>query len=75
MEVQQPRKYRRNIHPTGRRGRDGQPADRTHGKVVAGGPSEVADCGGGQAKLQLATRQQLVDPATDWQPRAPAQGN
>ena len=53
MEVRQPRKKRRNIHPTGRRGGDGQPADRTHSKVVAGGPSEVADCGTGQAVRQL----------------------
>ena len=29
-------------------------AERTHGKAVAGGPSEVADCGTGWAKLQLA---------------------
>ena len=29
-------------------------AERTHGKVVAGGPREVADCGAGWEKLQLA---------------------
>ena len=29
-------------------------AERTRGKAVAGGPSEVADCGTGQARLQLA---------------------
>ena len=29
-------------------------AERTRGKAVAGGPSEVADCGAGWAKLQLA---------------------
>ena len=28
--------------------------ERTRGKVVAGGPSEVVDCGAGWAKLQLA---------------------
>ena len=28
--------------------------DRTPGKVAAGGPREVADCGTGQARLQLA---------------------
>ena len=28
-------------------------AERTHGKVAAGGPSKVVDCGAGQAKLQL----------------------
>ena len=28
--------------------------ERTHGKATAGGPSEVADCGVGRAKLQLA---------------------
>ena len=33
--------------------------ERTCGKAVAGGPSEVADCGVGWTKLQLA------DPATD----------
>ena len=27
--------------------------ERTHGKAVAGGPSEVADCGAGWARLQL----------------------
>ena len=30
-------------------------ADRSHGKVAAGRPSKVADCGGGWAKLQLAS--------------------
>ena len=29
-------------------------AERTCGKVVAGGPREVVDCGAGWAKLQLA---------------------
>ena len=29
-------------------------AERTHGKAVTGGPSEVADCGMGQARLWLA---------------------
>ena len=28
--------------------------ERTLGKATAGGPSEVADCGVGRAKLQLA---------------------
>ena len=28
--------------------------ERTHGKEAAGGPSKVADCGAGWAKLQLA---------------------
>ena len=28
--------------------------ERTRSKAVAGGPSEVADCGAGWAKLQLA---------------------
>ena len=39
--------------------------ERTRGKVAAGGPSEVADCGVGQARLQLAdpTRWWLADPA------------
>ena len=31
----------------------GSRAERTHSKVVAGGPSPVADCGGGWVKLQL----------------------
>ena len=34
----------------------GSQAERTRGKVVAGGPSEGADCGAGQAKLQLASK-------------------
>ena len=39
-------------------------AERTHSKVAAGGPSEVADCGTGQDRLQLAdpTRCGLADP-------------
>ena len=35
------------------------------GKAVARGHSEVANCGAGWAKLQLASRQQLADLATD----------
>ena len=40
--------------------------ERTCGKVGAGGPSEVADCGTGQTRLQLAdpTRWWLADPVT-----------
>ena len=30
-------------------------AERTHDKVASGGPSEVADCEAGWAKLQLAS--------------------
>ena len=39
-------------------------AERSHSKAVAGGPSEVADCGVGQDMLQLAdpTRWWLKDP-------------
>ena len=39
--------------------------ERTRGKAAAGGPREVADCGAGQARLQLAypTRWWLADPA------------
>ena len=39
--------------------------ERTHGKAAAGGPSKEADCGMGQARLQLAdrTRWWLADPA------------
>ena len=39
--------------------------ERTPRKVAAGGPSNVADCGMGQARLQLAdpTRWWLPDPA------------
>ena len=33
------------------------------GKTVAGGPIEAADCGAGQARLQLASKEQLEDPA------------
>ena len=32
----------------------GSRVERTHGKAVAGGPSEGADCGAGWARLQLA---------------------
>ena len=32
----------------------GSGAERTRSKAVAGGPSEVADCGAGRARLQLA---------------------
>ena len=32
----------------------GSGAEMTHGKAVAGRPSEVADCGAGWAKLQKA---------------------
>ena len=33
----------------------GSLVERTHGKVVAGGPSKVADCGAGWVKFQLAS--------------------
>ena len=32
----------------------GSRSERTHSKAADGGPSEVADCGAGWAKLQLA---------------------
>ena len=32
----------------------GSQVERTRGKAVAGGPRKVADCGTGQARLQLA---------------------
>ena len=38
-------------------------AERTPSKVVAGGPSEVADCGVGWAKLQLASEAAAGGPA------------
>ena len=34
----------------------GSRVERTRGKAVAGRPSEVADCGAGWAKLQLASK-------------------
>ena len=42
----------------------GSRVERTHRKLVAGGPSEVADCAAGQARLQLAnpTGWWLADP-------------
>ena len=49
-------------------GRDGRRwaarAERTPGKAAAGKPSEEADCGVGQARLQIAdpTRWWLADP-------------
>ena len=51
---------------TSRRGGDGQPGRRGLGKAAAGRLSEVADCGRGQARLQLAdpTRWRMADPAT-----------
>ena len=33
----------------------GSQAERTRSKAVAGGPSEVTDCGAGWAKVQLAS--------------------
>ena len=33
----------------------GSRAERTCGKAAAGGPSQMADCGAGWAKLQLAS--------------------
>ena len=39
---------------TSRRGRDWQLGRKDRSKEVAGEPSEVADCGAGWAKLQLA---------------------
>ena len=50
---------------TGRRGKDWQRGRRgPRSKAAAGGPSEVVDCGTGQARLQLAdpTRWWLADP-------------
>ena len=43
----------------------GSRLERTRGKSAAGGPSKVADCGTGQARLQLTdpTRWWLADPA------------
>ena len=32
----------------------GSQVERTRSKAAAGGPSEVADCGAGRARLQLA---------------------
>ena len=52
-------KKKHSYRPVGR-AETGSRAERTHSKAVAGGPSEVADCGVGWAKLQ-----QLVDWVTD----------
>ena len=41
-------------------------AERTYGKMEAGGPSEVAGCGARQSRLQLASKEQLVDPTRRW---------
>ena len=50
---------------TSRRAEMGSRVERTPGKAAAGRPSKVADCGRGQARLQLAnpTRWWLVVPA------------
>ena len=69
MEVRQPRRSRRNIHPDWQEGwRPAAGAERTRGKVGAGRPSKVADCGTGQARLQLAdpTRWWVADPAAPY---------
>ena len=36
--------------------------ERIHRKAAAGGPSEVVDCGAGQAKLRLAGRAAAAGP-------------
>ena len=41
-------------------------AERTHGKAVAGGPSKVADCGAGWAKLQLASEAAVGGTGDRW---------
>ena len=41
-------------------------AERTQVNTVAGGPSEVVDCGAGWARLQLVSKEQLADPARRW---------
>ena len=53
-------KEKHSSRPLGGTEMDNQ-VERTCGKVAAGRPSKVADCGVGWAKLQLAARQQLVD--------------
>ena len=40
-------------------------ADRTHGKVVAGGPSKVVDMGWCEQRCSWPVKQQLVDQVTD----------
>ena len=40
--------------------------ERTRSKAVAGGPSEVADCGSGWAKLQLANEAAAGGPDDRW---------
>ena len=47
---------------TGRGAEMGSRAERTRGKAAAGGPSEVADCGTGWAKLQLALEAAAGEP-------------
>ena len=46
----------------------GSRAERTQSQAAAGGPSEVADCGMGQARLQLADPIMwwLADPIMWW---------
>ena len=53
---------KRNIHPDQQEGRRwAAGAERTGSQEAAGGPSRVANCGTGQARLQLA------DPTRWWQ--------
>ena len=44
----------------------GSQAERTCGKAAAGRPREVADCGAGWSRLQLAGKEQLADPSRQW---------
>ena len=56
-------KKKHSSRPVGEANMDSQ-AERTRSKAAAGKPSKVADCGMGQARLQLAdpTRWWLADP-------------
>ena len=53
----------------------GSRAERTRGKVVTGRPSEVADCGAGRAKLQLASEAAAGGSGDRLHNRVPALGN
>ena len=50
-------------------------AERTGGKAAAGGPSEVADCGAGWAKLQMACEAAAGGRVTDCNPGLLLRGN
>ena len=48
--------------------------EKTHGKTVAGRPSEVVDCGEGQPRLQLTSKAAAGGPMTDHSTQGSSEG-